>query len=376
MPKILHIGDVHLDSPFSLFDVEKSSERRRELRHTFASAMKYAKDKEADIVLIAGDLFDSEFVTRETMELITEQFASNPHCRFVITPGNHDPATAKSAYLKTRFPDNVYIFKSEDIKRFRFDDIGVDVYGFAFEREYYDKAPFETRLYLDEEKINIFLAHADMMSSGSTYCPITERDIAACGCDYVALGHIHAGTQAIRVGSTYYAYCGCPEGRSFDECGQKGGIFINAEKRDGIFRAEFEYPRFCQRRYEKTEADMTGLSTHSQMCEKIKDIIAKEGFDEKTLLRVRLTGIVSHDAAFFPERAQASELGVFYVEVDDATIPLGDYDELKNDISIKGALFRELLPKLQSEDERERKVASLALKYGLSAIMGAEVTDF
>ncbi len=376
MPKILHIGDVHLDSPFSLFDVEKSSERRQELRRTFASAMKYARDKEADIVLIAGDLFDSEFVTRETMELITGQFAENPRCRFVITPGNHDPATAKSAYLKTRFPDNVYIFKSENIKRFCFDDIGVDVYGFAYEQENCDKDPFETRLYLDKEKINIFLAHADMTSANSTYCPITEKGIGESGYDYVALGHIHLGTKAMRAGSTYYAYCGCPEGRSFDECGKKGGIFINAEKQDGIFRAEFEYPRFCQRRYEKTEADMTGLSTHSQMCEKIRAIIAKEGFDEKTLLRVRLTGIVSHDAAFSPERTQASELGVFYVEVDDATIPLGDYDELKNDISIKGALFRELLPKLQSEDERERKVASLALKYGLSAIMGAEVTDF
>ncbi len=376
MPKILHIGDVHLDSPFSLFDVEKSQARRQELRGTFTSVMMYAKMKEADIVLIAGDLFDSEFVTKETMELIVSQFEENPSCRFVITPGNHDPATPKSAYLKTKFPDNVYIFKSENVQKFCFDDIGVDIYGFAYEEDFYDKDPFSTHLYLNENKINIFMAHADMLNRGSAHCPITEKDIAASACDYVALGHIHAGREAVKAGNTYYAYCGCPEGRSFDECGMKGGIFINAEKKHGALSMSFEYPRFCKKRYEKAEIDMTGLSTHADMCEKIKETVKAENFGNDTLLRVRLTGIVSHDAAFYPERAQAGELGVYYIEADDATIPIGDYEELKNDLSIKGALFRELFPKLQSEDERERKVAALALKYGLSAIMGAEVTDF
>ena len=376
MPKILHIGDIHLDSPFSLFDVEKSQARRQELRGTFTSIMMYAKMKEADVVLICGDLFDSEFVTKETMNLIVSQFEDNPSCRFVITPGNHDPATPKSAYLKTKFPDNVYVFRSEEVQKFCFDEIGVDIYGFAYEQDFYDKNPFDTNLYLNENKINIFMAHADILSSSSRDCPITEKDIARSGCDYVALGHIHAGREAVKAGNTYYAYCGCPEGRSFDECGMKGGIFINAEKTNGVFKANFEYPRFCKKRYEKTEVDISGLSTHEQMCEQVKKAVQKEGFGKDTLLRVRLTGLVSYDANFAPDKVQASELGVYYAEVQDATIPLVGYEELKNDISIKGALLRELLPKLQSDDERERKVASLALKYGLSAIMGADVADF
>lgn len=375
MPKILHIGDIHLDSPFSLFDVEKSQARRQELRGTFTSIMMYAKLKNADIVLICGDLFDSEFVTKETMNLIVSQFEDNPNCRFVITPGNHDPATPKSAYLKTKFPDNVYVFRSEDVQKFCFDEIGVDVYGFAYEQDFYNKNPFDTHLYLDENKINIFMAHADMLSSGSRDCPITERDISKSGCDYVALGHIHAGREAVKAGDTYYAYCGCPEGRSFDECGIKGGIFLNAEKNNGRFSVSFEYPRFCKKRYEKTEVDMSGLTTHEQMCEQVKKAVQKEGFGKDTLLRVRLVGIVSYDANFAPDKLQASEIGVYYVEAEDATIPLGGYDELKNDISIKGALLRELMPKLQSEDERERKIASLALKYGLCAIMGEDVVD-
>ena len=58
MAKILHIADVHLDSPFSLLDPQKSQARRNELRGTFTSAMMYAKMEKYDIVIIAGDLFD------------------------------------------------------------------------------------------------------------------------------------------------------------------------------------------------------------------------------------------------------------------------------------------------------------------------------
>ena len=56
--------------------------------------------------------------------------------------------------------------------------------------------------------------------------------------------------------------------------------------------------------------------------------------------------------------------------------PLLDYDELMNDISIRGAFFRELLPKLNSDDEEERKTAAAALRYGLSALEGNDIVDF
>ena len=373
MPKILHIGDIHLDSPFSLFDVEKSQARRNELRGTFTSIMMYAKMKEADVVIIAGDLFDSEFVTKETVNLLVSQFAGNPACRFVITPGNHDPATAKSAYLKTKFPENVYIFKSENVEKFSFDDIGTDVYGFAYVEEKYEQNPLEGRLELDRTKINIFAAHADITNRKSTYCPMKEWDFAVCGFDYAALGHIHAGGEIEKTGETYYAYCGCPEGRSFDECGVKGGIFINAEKKDGVLKIDFERPRFCKKRYEKTETDVSGMKTREEALAAIKKAVTENGYGKDTLLRVKLTGVVSPEADFEEDKIEAADAGVFYIEVENSALPLLDYDELSADITIKGALFRELLPKLESRDEHERRLASLALKYGLAALSGNEI---
>ncbi len=373
MPKILHIGDIHLDSPFSLFDVEKSQARRNELRGTFTSIMMYAKMKEADVVIIAGDLFDSEFVTKETLGLLVSQFAANPACKFVITPGNHDPATAKSAYLKTKFPENVYIFKSENVEKLSFDDIGVDIYGFAYVEEKYEQNPLEKPIETDKNKISIFAAHADITNRKSVYCPMKEWDFAVSGFDYVALGHIHAGGEIEKIGETYYAYCGCPEGRSFDECGVKGGIFINAEKKEGVLKIDFEHPRFCKKRYEKTDVDVSGMSTREEAVLQIKKAVTEHGWGKDTLLRAKLCGVVSPEAAFEPEKIEAADAGVFYIEVEDSTLPLLDYDELKGDITIKGALFRELLPRLESRDEHERKLASLALKYALAALSGDEI---
>ena len=70
MLKILHTGDIHLDSPFSKLDARRAEIRRGELRTSFISMMQYARKNAVDLILVAGDLFDTEFVTRETMALM------------------------------------------------------------------------------------------------------------------------------------------------------------------------------------------------------------------------------------------------------------------------------------------------------------------
>ena len=100
--RILHMGDVHLDSPFSALGVDKSESRRRELRGTFTSILYLAKEKNIDLVLISGDLFDDGYATGETVELLCSQFAALPDCRFVVAPGNHDPYTRGSRRVRWR----------------------------------------------------------------------------------------------------------------------------------------------------------------------------------------------------------------------------------------------------------------------------------
>lgn len=375
MPKIIHTADLHLDAPFSLFDVQKAQVRKNELRGTFASLILYAKTEKADLVIISGDLFDSGFVTKETTALLTSQFASFPDCKFVIAPGNHDFISSRSPYKKELFPPNVYIFEEEKISRFSFEDIGVDVYGFAYTSEKYMENPLAEPIPLDRRKINILVAHGDLVGH-SDCCRLTPADIARSGFDYAALGHIHKGGEVKLVGGTYYAYSGCPEGRSFDECGIKGVIVCEMSKESGRLVAGFANKRICRRHYERVSVDITGVETDGDLCERVRAAILEKGYGSDVLLRVTLTGRVSPEATFSPEKLSDQMLGVYYLEVRNESVPLLNYDELKNDISIRGAFFRELLPRLESEDAEERRLAADALRYGLAALDGNDVVDF
>ena len=378
MAKIIHTADIHLDSPFSLFDVQKAHERKNERREVFFSLIKYAENEKADMMLIAGDLFDSEFVTKNTVGLLCEKFASVPSCKFVIAPGNHDPASEKSPYLKSVFPDNVYIFDRPWIEKKEFPDINVDVYGFGCTGEIFEDNPVRDHIQTDPERINIFIGHVDMLGTKPESCPtMTEDEIARTGCDYAALGHIHKGTEVKKAGKTCYAYSGCLEGGSFDECGAKGAIVLNITKSArSIAQTDFSYVRFSRRRYEKIEIDATGANSCDDIKSRIRSAAAEKNFGRDVLLRVYLTGRVAPEVTLHPERVKSDDAGTYYLEIIDKTAPLLSYEELKSDISIRGALFRELLPKLESPDEKERALAEQALKYGLGALAGEDIIDF
>ena len=188
MIKILHCADLHLDSPFSLDDIKKSEIRRAELRGAFTSMMLYAKTEGVDIMLMAGDLFDSEYVSRDTAALMSREFSSNPNCRFVIAPGNHDPYTPESVYARVTFPDNVYIFDGDKLSYFAFDELGVDVYGYAFTSPALRANPFAGKRPRNPDRLNLLCAHGELGAVASQYCPIPLSDVRESGFDYIALG--------------------------------------------------------------------------------------------------------------------------------------------------------------------------------------------
>ena len=375
MPKFIHTADIHLDAPFSLFDVQKAQVRKNELRGTFSSIILLAKTEKADFVILSGDLFDSGFVTKETTSLMISQFASLPECHFIIAPGNHDFISPRSPYKKEVFPPNVHIFDTPTLSKLSFDEHGVDIYGFAFTAGTHPENPLVEKPFLDRRKINLFVGHCDLTGK-SALCPLSVQDLARCGFDYAALGHIHKGGEVKRVGDTYYAYSGCPEGRSFDECGIKGVIVCELDKKEGRLSASFANRRMCRRRYEKLSVEISGTSSDAELLEKVKSAVMQEGFGADTLARIRLYGEISPEAAFSAQKLSAGALGLYYLEIRDETVPLLDTETLKNDISIRGAFFRELLPLLEGEDEEKRRLAAAALRYGLAALDGDDVADF
>ncbi len=374
MIKILHCADLHLDSPMSVLDVAKAEARRRDLRAALTSLTMFIKSNAVDFLLIAGDLFDGEFVSRDTVALLCREFASIPDCRVIIAPGNHDPYTFSSHYRLTDFPENVYVFDSEEVKSFDFPEKNTTVYGWAFTSDALEACPLEGFEVASRERINLLVAHGELDGGESKYCPIPSKTLAACGFDYAALGHVHTHGGVLPLGDGYVAYSGCLEGRGFDECGIKGAVLAVAGKTDKLdFAAKFE--RFCKRYYEIAKCDVSGSASNADVLTKLTAFIKDAHFGDDVALRLHLRGSVASDfkmsTAFLIEQFPQ----LYRFEIVDETVPLADSDRLSNDPTIRGAYYRSLEPMLASANASEREIAAMALRYGLAALAGNDIAD-
>lgn len=374
MVKLLHLADLHLDSPFKGLPQSEAAERRSALREVFSDALEYAGNVGVSMVLLSGDLFDGEYYSMQTLDFLEKSFRSMPDCRFVIAPGNHDTYKYSSPYKNCDFPENVRIFTKENMDSFEYPELGITVYGYAFTSNSYQKRPLEG-FRAECGGFAVLCAHADTDNRMSVYAPVTESDLLHCGLDYAALGHIHTKPEIMRVGNTVCAYSGCIAGRDFTEYGEKGGILVTLDIKDGHKTVDANRVRFCPWVYDTIGTDISGCSDNDDALniirEKISEFISSGNVSEY-ILKLRLTG----HTAFAPETdyimKRLSSLGVRQIE--DQTVLL-DYPGLENDFSVKGEFYRKLKSHLCADSPEERQTAALALRYGLAALEGSELTD-
>lgn len=370
MIKILHTGDIHLDSAFAGLDTRHAEIRRNELRAAFTSMMTYARENNVDLLLIAGDLFDGDLVTRETLALLTREFARFERPVF-IAPGNHDPASSASVWARDLFPGNVHVFRTDTLSAVDLPDLPVTVYGYGFTASDLVTVPIEGKTVSDPSRVNVLVGHCDMlgMKKSTKDCPMTAAHLNAFGADYAALGHIHNPPAPGHDGR--WCYCGCLEARAFDETGPKGACVVDIEK-DGASPSSvtIRRVRFSKRRYEKTDLALTGASTQADVREAVETFIGEQRLGEDTLLSLRLTGVVEPSLVIDTASLEKDGFGLFLLRVEDATMPDIDPSALENDITVRGALYRQLKPSLESEDSRTAEVAKRALRYALSALAG------
>lgn len=374
MLKILHTGDIHLDSPFSRLDARRAEIRRTELRAAFSSMMRFARENGVAMILIAGDLFDSESVTKETVALLRREFAAFPG-PVVIAPGNHDPLVPGSVWERADFSDNVHIFTQSALTRLSFDSLGADVYGCAFTSPERTDSPLAAGTVADPYRINLVCVHGDTASPLSRYGPLSRGEILAFGADYTALGHIHNPGEIVHTEGIAYGYCGCLEGRGPDETGPKGAVLAEIEKSAAGTQVKTRRIRFSRRRYETADVNCTGADTVTAVENAIAAEIERRGFGEDTLLRATLTGSVS-PALVVDVRALTDRFPeLFHLEIKDSTVPFLNPKDFENDRTVRGAFYRAMAEKIETGSPEERRIAALALRYGLAAIAGENISD-
>lgn len=368
MVKLLHCADIHLDTPFRTKSAERSATLRRQLRRAFSSMIEYVRAEKIDIVLLAGDVFDKDTVTVDTINFVKDAFASVSECAFVVSPGNHDPYTKESVWNGSDLGSNVYIFDSPEINYFDFPEKNVRVYGYAFLSDTLEVCPAVNFAPEDSARVNILCAHAYVNEPLSPQSPISEKDIENTGFDYCAFGHVHTGGEIKYAGKVPYAYSGCLMGRDFGETGEKGGVLIEVDNG----KLSFSRKTFTDYVYVKKPIDLSGITGNSDVRSAISSAVNE--YSDTVSLRLELTGQIPLDQNI--DTIGLSEEyggGLFYLEIEDLTVPLMNVEQLENDPTITGEFFREMKPLLESGTPEQRKLAAKALRAGIAALRGEEL---
>ena len=189
MLNIIHGADFHLDSPFSGLSPERAARRRGEQRDLLTRLAQLAREKQADLVLLSGDLMDGETVYRETAQALSQALGGIP-CPVFLAPGNHDCYSPSSVYATLDWPDNVHIFTTPAVEGVDLPQLNCTVYGRAFCSPHETESPLAGFRAAEDGRLTLACLHGDT-APGSGYGPISQEEIAASGLDYLALGHVH-----------------------------------------------------------------------------------------------------------------------------------------------------------------------------------------
>lgn len=373
--KILHCGDLHFDTPFGEGHILFKEKRKEDLKETFETIVKKARDEKVDLLLLAGDLFDNRTVMKSTLDFIRDKLREIEHIRVFISPGNHDPYNEKSFYALVNWPSNVHIFK-EELERVYIPELNVAVFGVGFTYNYHRESlirdfneKFNSK---DSTIINIMVLHGEIsVGGGNEYNPITLEDIGNTNMNYIALGHRHRFSGILREKDTYYAYSGNPEGRGFDEEGDKGGILGDIY----LDKVDLQFISLCKRRYIVKEVYISDIHHYSNLAECILNSIDEE--ERKiNLYKIILKGELKEDFIINMDILhERIEKNFFYVKLEDKTTIEVDYEDLAKENSLKGVFAKKMLERISLEEsELEKEKLFRALKIGLQALTDREVT--
>lgn len=346
MIKILHSGDWHLDAPLQGRTAAQAEILRRELLKIPGKIAEVCREEGCDLVLLSGDLFDGAY-TPNTYRTVYDALEKMGVPVF-ISPGNHDFISPDSPYEKELWPENVHIFKDQQISWVDVPSLNLRVYGAGFQSM--DCPSLLEDFQAEGFAVGVF--HGDPTQVNSPYNPVSKGQVAKSGLRYLALGHVHKD-DGFWAGDTLCAWPGCPMGRGWDEQGEKGVLIVSMDKEIQAKFVALDGPKFFD------------LTVEGKDPAAVLPAVANEDF-----YRITLTG----EAERVDLDALQAEFAAFpnLILRDQTTRPLDIWAGAGED-SFEGVYFGMLRDALDNAEEEDKDTILMAAKLSRQLLEGQEV---
>lgn len=347
--RFIHIADLHLgSSPEAEFLWGKN--RAEEIWDSFAAVIDACNEKEIDLLVIAGDLFDRPPVWAD-LDRAAKLFARLTATEVVMIAGASDYITEDSPWKTYPWQSWVHMLSDKHCMNVQLGNINTSVHGCS----YY--APTEGKPYLEdarpdkESEYQILLGY----TGDDNHMPADLSELSEKGFDYIALGYEH---KASVMQNMHIAYAGSLEPLSVQETGKHGFILGEINEENTTIR----FVPFACREYINIKVRLSSDIKEDELEEKLTAAINQYGSDN--IFTISLEGRYQPKEPY--DRARLLALGNV-ADVKDGTMP--DYnlvallDEHKDDMI--GMYLEEFLK--EPAGAREQK----ALYCGLEALLNA-----
>ena len=260
MLRIVHAADIHLDTPYRRHDEAVRARLLEAGREAFTRLIDLALERQADTLLIAGDLFDNDWLTLATERVLVDELtrATSAGVTVVYATGNHDPGRANYRAMGINWPkERFHLVGSRQPRQIAIERDGevvgwVVAAGHQTPREDRDLAATFPRAPGPEPAVA--LLHAQVVGAAAAdqhdrYAPTTLESLDP-SYAYWALGHIHQRQELRRDPPVRYA--GNVQGRHFGEESAKGALVVELDRGAA---PEIEFEALAPVRWETLEPE-------------------------------------------------------------------------------------------------------------------------
>jgi DNA repair exonuclease SbcCD nuclease subunit len=198
---VVHSSDLHID------DIATRPAASDGLA-TLEAVLAVARERAADVILLAGDTFESHRLPPALIDRTAARLAET-QTTIVLLPGNHDPVTPEAVYHhgSLRELKNLHVLGVTCSDAVLLPNLDLEIWGRPH-LDYRDMFPFE-RIPPRRTRWQIAMGHGhyepapDLDRWPRPSWLISDAHIAATAADYIALGHWN---RAAKVGHPLAAY--------------------------------------------------------------------------------------------------------------------------------------------------------------------------
>lgn len=330
--KFVHIADVHLGMSFksASFGKQFGNQKRKAIKKNLQKVINHIKEHQIELLLIAGDLFESDYAELGDLLDVKYLFESIDKTHIVIMAGNHDPLSVQdNVYSLVKWPNNVHLV-GPDYDVVNLETIDTSIVSLSWN----SKGPLalnKTRL---EEHVDLMkctnrmaMLHGDVYTK-SDYCYMEPSYLATLDVDYIALGHIHKPDSI----KPHIVYSGSLEPLDFSE-----------NYKHGFVEGELVSRKLTMTPIESmvlpmvvVDVDITGCDSYLEVFDKVKtDLFSHKIIisHDNSMVRIQLNGEKNPYIGELKERlsVEVKDLiseQIVYIEIKDTTTEGFDIDQL------------------------------------------------